>query len=108
MDLLIKAKSEGYFIRCFYFLTKSFSINIQRVESRVSEGGHSVPEDKIIKRYNNSLGLLPELIDVCDSINVWDNSTDRPYRIFQRKKDQITFYDNPIWTNQQIHDLTKK
>ena len=108
LDLLIKAKSEGYFIRCFYFLTKSFSINIQRVESRVSEGGHSVPEDKIIKRYNNSLGLLPELIDVCDSINVWDNSTDRPYRIFQRKKDQITFYDNPIWTNQQIHDLTKK
>ncbi len=108
LDLLIKAKSEGYFIRCFYFLTKSFSINIQRVESRVSEGGHSVPEDKIIKRYNNSLGLLPELIDVCDSINVWDNSTDRPYRIFQRKKDQITFYDNPVWTNQQIHDLTKK
>lgn len=107
LDLLIKAKNEGYFIRCFYFLTTSYTINIQRVESRVSEGGHSVPNDKIKSRYEKSLALLPELISVCDSINIWDNTTEHPYRIFRKKKEQIDFFENPIWELSDIYKLTK-
>lgn len=107
LDLLIKAKSEGYFIRCFYFITIDSSINFQRVENRVAEGGHDVPKDKIESRYNKALGLIPELIKVCDSINIWDNSTDRPYRIFQKKLNQIKVFENPVWSKEKINNLVK-
>lgn len=107
LDLLIKAKSEGYFIRCFYFVTVDSSINFQRVENRVAEGGHDVPKDKIESRYNKALGLIPELIKVCDSINIWDNSTDRPYRIFQKKLNQVKVFENPVWSKEQINNLVK-
>lgn len=107
LDLLIKAKSEGYFIRCFYFVTVDSSINFQRVENRVAEGGHDVPKDKIESRYNKALGLVPELIKVCDSINIWDNSTDRPYRIFQKKLNQVKVFENPVWSKKQINNLVK-
>lgn len=107
LDLLIKAKENGYFIRCFYFLTASSSINIQRVNSRVEEGGHSVPEEKIKSRYDKALSLIPELVEVCDSLNIWDNSTEKPYRIFRKKKDKIDIFENPIWSNEDIKKLTK-
>lgn len=107
LDLLIKAKSEGYFIRCFYFITVDSSINFQRVENRVAEGGHDVPKDKIESRYNKALGLVPELIKVCDSINIWDNSTDRPYRIFQKKINQVKVFENPVWSKEKINNLIK-
>lgn len=105
LDLLIKAKEAGYFIRGFYFLTKSSQLNVSRVTSRVADGGHGVPVDKIISRYEKSLKLLPELISVCDSLNIWDNSSEQAWRIFSKKPNKITFLKNPIWTKEETEKL---
>ncbi|MCR5782302.1 MAG: zeta toxin family protein [Clostridia bacterium] len=106
LDLLIKAKENGYFIRCFYFLTADPYINIQRVLSRVEEGGHPVPEDKIKTRYERAKQLIPELVAVCDSINIWDNSTEQPCRIFRKKPDAIDYFENPVWSLSEVENLT--
>ncbi len=106
LDLLIKAKKSGYFIRCFYFITVNPFINILRVDSRVANGGHSVPEDKIESRYKKATKLIPELITVCDSINIWDNSTNKPYRVFRKKPDAVNYFDNPIWDKSSVIELT--
>lgn len=103
--MLIKAKEQGYFIRCFYFLTVNPLIDVQRVNSRVEDGGHDVPEEKIKSRYEKALSLIPELVDVCDSLNIWDNSTETPYRIFRKKKDKFDIFKNPIWSNEEIEKL---
>lgn len=107
LELLIRAKEQGYFIRCFYFLTASPEINVGRVNSRVEDGGHPVPEDKIRSRYTKALALVPELVTVCDSINIWDNSTKTPYRSFRKKPEQIDLFDNPVWSRADIEALTE-
>lgn len=61
LRLLERAKEKGYFIRCYYILTADPAINIWRVKSRVESGGHDVPEEKIISRYDRALGLAKEL-----------------------------------------------
>ena len=38
-------------------------------------GGHSVPEDKIISRYQRSLDLLKEAIQFANRAYIFDNST---------------------------------
>ena len=106
LKLLKKAKTEGYFIRCIYVLTCDPNINVARVKSRESQGGHGVPEDKIISRYKKALDLIPELINVCDVMHIYDNS-DVPFRIFKKRKTELFFWENEYWNEKNIHDLVK-
>lgn len=66
IELLKKAKEKGYFIRCYYVLTADPMINVWRVKSRVESGGHDVPEEKIIQRYDRALELIKDLVQICD------------------------------------------
>ena len=50
LKLLQRAKDAGFFIRCYYVLTADPQINIARVASRVSAGGHDVPVEIFKKR----------------------------------------------------------
>lgn len=43
LNLLKRAKQEGYFIRCIYVLTADVNINIARVRARVELGGLVFP-----------------------------------------------------------------
>ena len=90
-----------------YVLTCNADINVARVNAREALGGHGVPEEKIRSRYAKALSLIPELVNVCDSLNVWDNSTEKPYRIFRKKKDCIDIFENPIWDMDEIEKLTR-
>lgn len=90
LDLLIKAKQQGYFIRCIYVLTASPQINILRVKARSESGGHSVPEEKNISRYSKGLNLLPELISICDICHIYDNKMEA-FRIFKKRKTEYFF-----------------
>ena len=62
LNLLRRAKQEDFFIRCYYVLTADAQINVARVASRVSAGGHDVPVEKIISRYDRALDLVKDLI----------------------------------------------
>ena len=65
LDLLRKAKEKGYFIKCFYILTVDSAINVSRVLTRVSMGGHDVPTNKIKSRYKKSLIRIKLLSKNC-------------------------------------------
>ena len=64
LKLLQRARENGFFIRCYYVLTVDPAINVARVQSRVASGGHDVPPDKIIDRYDRALRLVQELVPV--------------------------------------------
>lgn len=103
--LLKNAKEKGYFIRCIYVLTVDPSINVVRVKARTLSGGHDVPEDKIRLRYGRALRLIPELVDLCDIMHIYDNSI-QPFRIFKKRKQEFFFWENDIWKKEQIEELT--
>lgn len=106
LRLLQKAKEQGYFIRCIYVLTADVNINVFRVESREALGGHGVPEDKIRSRYSKALALIPELVQVCDIMHIYDNSI-TPFRIFKKRKFEYFYWENENWDKEKIEKLTK-
>ena len=107
LKLLQRAKSEGFFIRCYFVLTADPQINVARVASRVSAGGHDVPTEKIISRYEKSLAMVRELIPVCDICHIYDNSLDAPYRIFKKRKEQNWYCtERNLWHKADIVALT--
>lgn len=106
LNLLKRAKEKGYFIRCYYILTASPLINIERVKSRIEEGGHNVPEDKIISRFDKALDLVCEVVAVSDICHIYDNSGQEPLRIFKKRKDEMLFQECEIWNKEEIECLT--
>ena len=52
------------------------------------------------------MNLLPELIDVCDIVHIYDN-TEFPYRIFKKRKSQYFYWENDYWNKEKIESLTK-
>ena len=102
--LLQKAKEKGYFVRGYYILTASASINVTRVNARVVAGGHGVPEDKIRSRYIKSLALVPELVKVCDILHIYDNTL-KAFRIFKKRKDVFYKWPNEYWSEEDIDKL---
>ncbi len=106
LNLLKRAKEQGYFIRCIYVLTADVNINVFRVESREAVGGHGVPEDKIRLRYRKALDLIPELVKVCDVMHIYDNSS-VPFRIFKKRKNEYFYWENNYWNQDRIEKLVK-
>lgn len=105
LKLLIKAKNQGYFIRGIYVLTSTADINVARVNARKALGGHGVPEDKIRSRYEKALKLIPQLVEVCDILHIYDNTED-PFRIFKKRKDVFFKWSNEFWSDEDIVKLT--
>lgn len=104
LDILKKAKAEGYFIKCIFVLTVDASLNVERVRARVALGGHNVDEQKIKSRYYKSLNNIKNLIEICDILHVYDN-TEEPVRIIRKHKDDITIFPNDLWSEEMIINL---
>ena len=57
-----------------YIGVQGVDIAKERVAIRVSKGGHGIPDEAIERRYEESLLNLNKVIDICDRINIYDNT----------------------------------
>ncbi len=105
LQLLRRAKDKGYFVRCIYVLTADSGVNVAPVNARKALGGHGVPEDKIRSRYYKALALVPQLVETCDIVHIYDN-TNEPFRIFKKRKEVYFRWKNKYWNDTDIEKLT--
>jgi predicted ABC-type ATPase len=73
-SLLELALSEGMEVRMLYVGLTSPELHIARVRSRVTRGGHDIPETKIRERYITSRANLARLLPKLTELFVYDNS----------------------------------
>jgi len=72
---IVDAKAGGYNVTMVFFLLDSPELAIERVKTRVIEGGHNIPEHVIRRRYDAGIRNLFNLyIPVCDYWMIFDNS----------------------------------
>ena len=72
---IVKAKEFGYKIILVFFWLDSVELAIERVKTRVLEGGHNVPPTTVTRRYFSGLKNLFNLyIPICDFWMIFDNS----------------------------------
>ena len=73
--LIQQAQLQGYKISLIYFWLSSPELAISRVQRRVSEGGHGIPEGVIRRRYQAGMNNLFDIYMSC--VDYWliaDNS----------------------------------
>ncbi|MBQ8231882.1 MAG: zeta toxin family protein [Lachnospiraceae bacterium] len=68
------AKQKGYHVELHYVGVESVEIAKERVRTRVSKGGHGIPEKDIEKRYIETFQNLKKMISRCDLIAFYDNT----------------------------------
>ena len=102
MEILRQAKREGYFIKGVFVLTADPRINKSRVKARVADGGHDVDDIKIVRRYEKSLKHIPDLLELCDILHVYDNSGSGPERIIRKHKESLSIFPNIYWNEERI------
>lgn len=105
LELLRQAKELGYEIHAVFVLTNNPSINVKRVRARVEAGGHDVPEEKIISRYEKSLRNLSQLIRIADHTRIIDNSGNEPHLICEVLNQHVTIWETEQWSKSAILKL---
>lgn len=93
LELIDDAKSAGYRVVMFHVSVDDSSLSVARVEERVKEGGHRVPEAKIRARYDRNGPLIRQAVLKSDFAHVFDNSKLNvpPVRILSFTKGKISF-----------------
>ena len=77
-------KKLGYKTILYYFSLPSVEIAINRVENRIKQGGHAIPEVDIRRRYVRSLqNFTKSYQPIVDSWKIIDTSSSQPYLIQQ-------------------------
>lgn len=74
LAVLETAAEAGFETKVIFVSTENPNLNIDRVKQRVLDGGHNVPEDKIVSRYHRSLSYLPKAAEIADKTYIIDNS----------------------------------
>lgn len=77
LDLVREALDAGYRVH-LHVLTLPEDVTVARVEKRVSQGGHGVPEMKIRTRYQRLWVNVVDAVHLCDTAAVYDNTGRRP------------------------------
>jgi predicted ABC-type ATPase len=97
-NLISDAQTKGYSITLIFFHLNSQDLAVKRVETRVKEGGHNIPEKVIRRRYDNG---LKNFFTIFKSIvNDWmfiENSGEPYELIAQKTKSTDIIYNEKIW-----------
>ncbi|MFE7083309.1 zeta toxin family protein [Priestia megaterium] len=94
-----KAKEYGYEVTMFYVGLGDVEQNIQRVASRVKNGGHNIPTEDIRRRHSVSLNNLLSSLTLIDNLVVIDNSEEEGNLMLEITGGSLVFIENnlPKW-----------
>lgn len=82
LRFLRDALAAGYEVSLIYIGLDSVELSAARVASRVQEGGHDVPPDRLARRFGQSIRNLGAALQFVPAVYVYDNSArDEPYRL---------------------------
>lgn len=92
------ARNKGYYIRLFYIGISSAEESLQRIENRVRKGGHNIPSDDVVRRFQNRFEDLAKVLPYCDEVHFFDNENGFVYVCEYRNGQLFTIGDYiPGW-----------
>jgi len=78
-QLIPQWRAAGYVVKLFFLSLPSVEVAIERVRTRVSQGGHDVPVNVIRRRFSTGLKNFHSAYKtLVDEWALYDNSGERP------------------------------
>lgn len=67
------ALDSGYYVRLYYVGLNSLEESLKRIENRVSKGGHDIPKESVIKRFETRFSDIAAVLPYCNEAVFYDN-----------------------------------
>lgn len=99
------AKEKGYDVVMYYIGLQDVQMHIDRVASRVEQGGHWIAEEDIRFRYGQSLQNLKPALAIADQVIIIDN-TYEPTIIAEMVQSKLVYCVEsvPAWSENAISE----
>jgi predicted ABC-type ATPase len=106
VEFIKYAKEKNYEVVLLFLMLNSAKLAIQRVETRVKEGGHDIPIDVIERRYNNGMrNFFTRYINIVDKWFLVDNSGETFQFVAEGTKEELIIKNENIWSGlKQMND----
>ena len=106
IPLLKSCKEDGWTISLYYFWLPTPEHSIARVANRVRQGGHSISDEVIFRRFRTGLwNMLHLYLPLADTAAIYDNSQRQRILIADRKSAwPLVIHDQARWS--RIEELT--
>lgn len=82
---ILLAKNKGYNVTILFFWLQNVNLAIERVKTRVLEGGHHIETEVIKRRYHSGIKNLFDIyLPIADEVLIFDNSEGKPDLIAEK------------------------
>lgn len=82
---VINAQRKKYTVTLLFFWLQNVDLAIERVKTRVMEGGHNIETEVIKRRYINGIKNLFDIyLSIVDEVLIYDNSGGKPELIAEK------------------------
>ena len=82
---VIEAQKNGYTVTLLFFWLQNVDLAVERVKTRVLEGGHNIETNVVHRRYINGIKNLFEIyLPIVDEVMIFDNSGGKPELIAEK------------------------
>jgi predicted ABC-type ATPase len=92
LELIRKAIAKGYKVYLYFVSTEDPLINVKRVAA----GGHDVPHNKIVERYERTMNNLYEAVKLSYRAYIFDNSGKTTIKIAEKDKDGTVYIEESV------------
>ena len=93
LNYLREAKKQGYKIVLYFLWLPSKEESWKRVERRIQEGGHAVPQEAVFRRYPRIRELvIHSYAPLADEWYLWDASQTPPKFIAEKGHHPVEYY----------------
>ncbi|MFZ1546946.1 MAG: AAA family ATPase [Candidatus Nitrotoga sp.] len=108
IDFVAQAKTAGYEIILVFIHLRDVSLNQARIAQRISEGGHYVPEEKVISRIPRVFKLIKKTLPLCNHTYILNNSrADNPFQqvaVIHDGQLELKSHPLPEWCQELLTD----
>ena len=94
-SIISLAREHGYNVTLLFFWLQHVNLAIERVKTRVYEGGHHIETEIIKRRYKRGIKNLFEIyLPIADEVMIFDNSEGKHELIAEKTFDTETYVLN--------------
>ena len=94
VGLLKDLKKRGYRIHLFFLWVPNAQLSLARIKDRVARGGHNVPSEDVIRRFQRSISnFFGTYQPLLDTWHLFDNSSEKPRLIARKDQGVLTVID---------------
>ena len=106
LQFMRQAKQLGFKTYLYFVALTNPRLNVKRVENRVQQGGHDVPEQKIRERYIRTMDQLFDALSIADRAYLFDNSGGEPIMVAEKADGQLQLLgtETPKWVQRYVLD----